>query len=37
VFVHTDAVKYEVTVTCYPDAEGNKAYLYTDDGQLAAA
>lgn len=29
VYVHTDAVKYEVTVTAYPDATGNKAYIYT--------
>lgn len=31
VYVHTDAVKYEVTITAYPDASGNKAYIYWDD------
>lgn len=30
VYVHTDAVKYEITITAYPDASGNKAYLYVD-------
>jgi len=30
VYVHTDAVKYEVTITAYPDANGNKAYLYVE-------
>jgi hypothetical protein len=28
VYVHTDAVKYDVTITAYPDAAGNKAYIY---------
>lgn len=28
VYVHTDAVMYEVTITCYPDNSGQKAYLY---------
>lgn len=27
-FVSTDAVSYGVTVTCLPDASGNKAYIY---------
>lgn len=31
--VHTDAIKFEVTISCYPDDAGNKAYLYCDDGQ----
>lgn len=31
-YVHSDALKYEVTITCYPDATGNKAYIYSDDG-----
>lgn len=30
VYVHTDAVKYEVTITAYPDTSGNKAYIYWD-------
>lgn len=30
-YVHTDAVKYDVTVTAYPDSAGNKAYIYWDD------
>jgi hypothetical protein len=28
VYVHSDAVRYEVTVTAYPDEDGNKAYIY---------
>ena len=31
-YVHSDAIKYDVTITCYPDSTGNKAYIYTDDG-----
>lgn len=27
-----DAIGYEVTVTCYPDSTGTKAYLYIDNG-----
>jgi hypothetical protein len=30
-FVTDDAAGYEVTVTCYPDASGNKAYIYYSD------
>lgn len=29
-YVHSDAIKYEVTITAYPDASGNKAYIYWD-------
>lgn len=27
-YVHNDAIMYDVSVTCYPDENGNKAYLY---------
>lgn len=30
-YVSGDAIKYDVTVTAYPDASGNKAYIYWDD------
>lgn len=36
-YVHSDAIKYDVTITCYPDDSGNKAYLYTDDGVFSGA
>lgn len=29
-----DLVQYQVTVECFPDANGNNAYEYTDDGQV---
>lgn len=29
VFQDADVVGYDVTVTCYPDTDGNKAYLYS--------
>lgn len=29
-----DLVQYQVTVECFPDASGNNAYEYTDDGQI---
>lgn len=28
VYVHSDAVKYDVTITAFPDNAGNKAYIY---------
>lgn len=28
----SDAVKYPVTLTTYPDSSGNNIYIYTDDG-----
>lgn len=31
-FVTDSAVLYPVTITCYPDGSGNKAYLYIDSG-----
>lgn len=36
-YVSTDAIKYPVTLTAYPDATGVKAYLYWDDGVFAPA
>lgn len=35
-FVHTNAVGHQVTLEAFPDEDGNKAYIYTDDGQTAA-
>jgi hypothetical protein len=29
-YVNGDAVSYPVTITCYPDSTGVKAYMYTD-------
>lgn len=34
-YVSTDAVKYSVTITCYPDANGVKAYKYSDAGGVS--
>lgn len=34
-FVHSDAIRYEVTVEAFPDAEGVKAISYMDDGTTA--
>lgn len=31
-YANGEAVGREVTITCYPDSEGVKAYLYFDDG-----
>ena len=31
-YVDSNAIAYQVTVTCYPDADGVKATIYTDDG-----
>lgn len=30
VYQNSDAIGYQVTITCFPDDEGNKAYLYLD-------
>lgn len=35
-YVHSDAVSYEVTVTAYPDGQGNKAYQYIERNAGAA-
>lgn len=32
VYTEDDAVGYDITLTCYPDADGVKAYIYTSDG-----
>jgi len=29
-YVNGDAIQYQVTLTCYPDASGNKAYIYVE-------
>lgn len=31
VYSGTDPIGYEVTITCYPDSDGVKAYHYADD------
>lgn len=31
-FVSGDAIKWPVTLSCYPDSSGNSIYIYTDDG-----
>jgi hypothetical protein len=36
-YVHSDAVRYPVTLTAYPDSSGVKGYLYWDDGVLVPA
>lgn len=36
-YIDDDAVSYPVTVSAYPDADGVKAYIYWDDGQITAA
>lgn len=36
-FNNTDPVGWDVTVSCYPDDEGNSIYILTDDGQIASA
>ncbi|MFJ4166288.1 hypothetical protein ACIPY5_12090 [Microbacterium sp. NPDC089698] len=35
-FVRTDAIKWGVKLTTYPDATGNHIYIYTDDGVFSA-
>ena len=36
-FKSTDAIKWPVTLTCYPDSSGQSIYIWTDDGQVASA
>lgn len=36
-FVHSNATAWEVTLEAFPDANGNKAYLYSDDGRTLPA
>lgn len=36
-FNSTDPVGWAVTVSCYPDADGESIYVLTDDGQLSAS
>lgn len=31
VYASGEAVSYPITITCYPDSNGNKAYIYTGD------
>lgn len=33
-YTHGDAIVYPITLTCYPDENGNKAYIIWDDGQI---
>lgn len=35
-FAASDAIKLPVTLTCYPDAQGNSLYIATDDGVTGA-
>lgn len=35
-FAANDAIKLPVTLTCYPDKEGNSLYIATDDGVTGA-
>ncbi|QFQ29709.1 phage tail protein [Janibacter melonis] len=35
-FVHSDVVRYEVTAQAMPDANGVKAYIFTDNGVTTA-
>lgn len=34
VFVHSDVIRYEVTIEAFPDEDGVKAISYMDDGSL---
>lgn len=36
-FTSSDAVKLPITLSCNTDEKGNKAYIYTDDGQVVVA
>lgn len=36
-FVKSGAIEWPVTLTTYPDASGNNAYFYFDDGQVLVA
>lgn len=35
-FAASDAIKLPVTLTCYPDKDGNSIYIATDDGVLGS-
>lgn len=35
-FAASDAIKLPVTLTCYPDSQGNSLYIATDDGVTSA-
>ncbi|MGO2080282.1 phage tail tube protein [Glutamicibacter arilaitensis] len=35
-FIKTGAILWPVTLTTYPDSEGNNIYIITDDGEFAA-
>lgn len=35
-FSASDAIKLPVTLTCYPDAQGNSLYIATDDGVIGS-
>lgn len=37
VFKDDEAVGYEITLSCYPDSSGVKAYLYTDDDDSSSS
>jgi len=36
-FVSNDAIKWPVTLACYPDGNGKSIYIMTDDGKKASA
>ena len=35
-FKSNDAIKWPVTLSCYPDSSGQSIYIWTDDGQVAS-
>lgn len=35
-FTATDAIMWNVELSCYPDSSGNSLYIYTDDGVVSA-
>lgn len=35
-FSATDAIKWPVTLSCYPDKNGNSIYIFLDDGVVSA-
>lgn len=36
-FTATDPISLPITLSCYPDSQGNSIYIYVDDGIVAAA
>lgn len=36
-FDATDPISLPITLSCYPDGQGNSIYIYVDDGLVAAA